>query len=152
MRKVVTLSIFSVFLVACASTDTAEVSVEEPIQYIDLTLDNKKELIDDYWVVEKRQDAKYPISAAIKGLSGCVDLIVGIKNDGKSGGYKVKKSYPKGVFDKHAAAALTKWKWVPADKNGDSVPVLTTIQFDFMAGGSINKKEAESQCGFSHDL
>jgi len=152
MRKVVTLSIFSVFLVACVSTDTTEVSDEEPIQYLDLTLDDKKELINDYWVVKKRQEPNYPISAAKKGLSGCVDLIVGIKNDGKSGGYKVKKSYPKGVFDKYAAAALTNWKWVPTDKNPDSVPVLTTIQLDFMVSGSKNKKETESQCGFPHNL
>ncbi|GIU04205.1 hypothetical protein TUM4261_03710 [Shewanella sp. c952] len=150
MRKVVTLSFFSVFLMACASTDTAEVSVEEPIQYLDLTLDDKKKLIDDYWVVEKKQEPKYPISAARKGLSGCVDLIVGIKSDGKSGGYKVKKSYPKGVFDKYAADALNNWKWVAADKNGNSVPVLTTIQLDFMVSGSKNKAEAEKQCGFSH--
>lgn len=152
MRKVVTLSIFSIFLVACASTDTAEIRVEEPINYIDLTLDSKKELIDEYWVLEKRQEPYYPVSAARKGLSGCVDLIVGINNDGKSGGYKIKKSYPKGVFDKHAAAALTNWKWAAADKNSDAVPVLTTVQLDFMVSGSKNKKEAESQCGFSHNL
>ena len=150
MRKVITLSFFSVFLMACASTDTAEVSVEEPIQYLDLTLDDKKKLIDDYWVAEKKQEPKYPISAARKGLSGCVDLIVGIKSDGKSGGYKVKKSYPKGVFDKYAADALNNWQWVAADKNGNSVPVLTTIQLDFMVSGSKNKAEAEKQCGFSH--
>ena len=152
MRKVVTLSIFSVFLVACVSNDTAEMAVEEPIQYIDLTLDDKKDLIKEYWVVEKRQEPKYPISAARKGLSGCVDLIVGIKTNGKSGGYKVKKSYPEGVFDKYAAAALNNWKWEATDKNADRKPVLTTIQLDFMVSGSKNKKEAESQCGFSHNL
>lgn len=150
MRKVVTLSIFSVFLVSCASTDTADVSVEEPIQYIDLTSDDKKGLIDEYWVVEKRQEPKYPISAARSGLSGCVDLIVGIKKDGRTGGFKIKKSYPEGVFDKHAAAALNNWKWSATDKNGDKTPVLTTIQLDFMVGGSKNKAEAEKQCGFSH--
>ena len=148
MRKVVTLSILSVFLVSCASTDTADV----PIQYIDLTLDDKKELIEEYWVVEKRQHPKYPISAAREGLSGCVDLIVGIKKSGRSGGYKVKKSYPEGVFDKYAAAALNKWRWSATDENGDKVPVLTTIQLDFMVEGSKNKAEAEKQCGFSHNL
>ena len=153
MRKVVILSIFSVFLMSCASTkntETTPVSAEEPIQYIDLTLDDKKELIKEYWVVEKRQNPKYPISAARKGLSGCVDLIVGINKNGKTGGYKVKKSYPEGVFDKHAVAALNNWKWSAADKNIDNVPVLTTIQLDFMVDGSNNKAEAEKQCGVSH--
>lgn len=150
MRKVVTLSIFSVVLVACAANDTVEVATEDPIQYINLTLDDQKELVNEYWVVENRQEPKYPISAARKGLSGCVDLIVGIKKDGKTGGYKVKTSYPEGVFDKHAAAALNNWKWSATDKNGDKAPVLTTIQLDFMVSGAKNKTEAEKECGFSH--
>ncbi|MEX1669346.1 energy transducer TonB [Zhongshania guokunii] len=153
MKKVVTLSIFSVFLVSCASTKTTEttnVSKDESIQYIDLTSDDKKVLIEEYWVVEKRQDPQYPISAARKGLSGCVDLIVGIDKSGKAGGYKVKKSYPEGVFDKYAAAALNNWKWSAAGKNVDKAPVLTTIQLDFMVSGSKNKAKAEKQCGFSH--
>lgn len=152
MRKVVTLSMFSVFLVACASTDTDEMSVKEPIQYLDLTSDDKKELIDDYWVVKKMQAPKYPSSAAKKSLSGCVDLIVGIKSDGTPGEYKVKNSYPEGVFDKKAEAALIKWKWVAADNNSDNVPVLTTVQLDFILHDSKNIKEVESQCGFSNIL
>jgi len=150
MRKIVILSISSVFLVACASNDEAKIAVEEPIQYVNLTLDDKKELIKEYWVVEKRQEPQYPISAARKGLSGCVDLIIAINSDGKSGGYKVKKSYPEGVFDKYAVAALNHWKWAATDKNADRKPVLTTIQLDFMADGAKNKIEAEEQCKFSH--
>ena len=150
MRKIVTLSIFSVFLVACVSNNT--VVVEEPIQYIDLTLDDKKDLITEYWVVEKRQDPKFPINAASKRLSGCVDLIVGINSNGKSNGYKVKKSYPEGLFDKYAAAALNNWKWEATNKNADRKPVLTTVKLDFILIGSKNKKEAESQCGASRNL
>lgn len=152
MRKVVILSSFCFFLVGCASTDTADTSVKEPIQYLDLTLDDKKELVREYWVVEKRQEPKYPISAAKKGVSGCVDLIIGIKTDGTSGGYKVKKSYPEGVFDKYAATALTNWKWGATAQNSDKIPVLTTIQLDFMVSGSKNTSEAASQCGFSHKV
>ncbi|MEE2002584.1 energy transducer TonB [Alkalimonas sp. MEB108] len=152
MKKAITLSIFSVFLVACASNDKVEVATDEPIQYMDLTSDDKKELIKEYWVVEKRQEPKYPIDAARKGLSGCVDLIVGINSDGRLGGYKVKKSYPEGVFDEHAAAALTHWKWVATEINSDKTPVLTSIQLDFMVSGSKNKTESENQCGYSHNL
>lgn len=153
MNKVVTLSIFSVFLVSCASTKTTEttnISKEKPVQYINLTLDDEKELIEEYWVVEKRQDPQYPISAARNGLSGCVDLIVGIDKSGKAAEYKVKKSYPEGVFDNYAAAAINNWRWAAASNNVDKAPVLTTIQLDFMVSGAKNKAEAEKQCGFTH--
>ncbi|TMP27480.1 energy transducer TonB, partial [Pseudoalteromonas rubra] len=63
MRKTVTLSIFSFFLISCVST-TPPTSPKEQIQYIDLTSDDKKELVNEYWVVEKRQDPKYPVDAA----------------------------------------------------------------------------------------
>lgn len=146
MNKIITSSIISIFVVACASTNTTEV----PIDYLDLTSDANNKLFNEYWIVEKRQEPKYPVSAARKGLSGCVDLIVGVNSDGKSGFHKVKKSYPEGIFDKHAAAVLTHWKWRVADKNDERVPALTTIQLDFIVSGSINVNEAKNQCGWSN--
>ena len=55
----------------------------------------------------KRQEAKYPISAAKAGLFGGVTFIIAINREGNNNEYIVKKSYPKGVFDKHAAIALS---------------------------------------------
>jgi len=150
MRKVVSLTLLSMLLGACVSNDVGDEVKVESINYIDLSLENQRELAKEYWVVQKRKEPKYPISAARKGLSGCVDLIVGINKEGKLGGYKVKSSYPQGVFDNYAAAALNKWQWAATDKNKDNAPVLTSIQLDFMVGGSKNKTEAEKQCGFSH--
>lgn len=146
MIKEVSLSILSIFLLACVSNDAAEVVDEKPIEYVNLTLKEQKKLVKEYWVVKKRQHPKYPKSAAKKGLSGCVELIVGINKEGKSSGYKVNKSYPKGVFDKHAAA-LKGWQWSATAKNIDKTPILTTIQLDFMSG-SLNKKVAKSECGW----
>lgn len=150
MKKVVTLSIFSLFLGACVSNDGVEVVSEAPIQYINLTLDDQKERVEEYWVVDKSKNPKYPISAARKRLSGCVDVIVGIKSDGKMGEYKIKKSYPEGIFDQYATAALTHWKWSATQENADKAPVLTTIQLDFMVEKAKNKRAAEKQCGFPH--
>ncbi|WP_298774316.1 energy transducer TonB [uncultured Shewanella sp.] len=150
MSKVVTLSICSLFLVACVSNDAVEVVTEEPIQYINFTSNDQKDRVQEYWVVEKRQNPKYPISAARKGLSGCVDFIVGIKKDGRAVSYQAKKSYPEGLFDEYAAAALNHWKWSATEENGEHLPVLTTIQLDFMVGGAKNKRTAEKVCGFSH--
>ncbi|WP_299011901.1 energy transducer TonB [uncultured Shewanella sp.] len=150
MRKVVTLSIFSLFLGACVSNDAVEVVAESPIQYIDLTSKDYKERVKEYWVLDKNQAPRYPISAARKRVSGCVDVIVGIKKDGRMGEYKVMKSYPEGIFDQYATAALKHWKWSATQDNSDSAPVLTSIQLDFMVDGAKNKSEAETLCGFTH--
>ena len=152
MKNVISITMLSLVLGACASNDTAQVVDEAPIKYKDLSLKDQRDLVKEYWVVEKRQEPKYPLAAAKKGLSGCVDLIVGIKQDGKTSGYKVKNSYPKGVFDNHAAASLKKWKWSATEGNIDRTPVLTSIQLDFMVSGAKNAKEAKSKCGWDYKV
>ncbi|GAA0810958.1 hypothetical protein GCM10009111_02720 [Colwellia asteriadis] len=152
MRNVVSITIISLFLGACASNDTVQIADKSPIEYKDLSLKEQKQLVKEYWVVEKRQEPKYPISAARKGLSGCVDLIVGINKNGKTSGYKVKESYPEGVFDDHAAASLKNWKWSATEVNVDKTPVLTSIQLDFVVSGAKNAKEAKTKCGWNYKV
>jgi len=152
MKNVISITILSLFLGACASNDTAQIVDGKPIKYKNLSSKDQKDLVKEYWVVEKKQAPKYPIEAAKKGLSGCVELIVGINQDGKTSGYKVKSSYPKGVFDNHAAASLKKWKWSATEKNIDRTPVLTSIQLDFMVSGAKNAKEAKSICDVDYKV
>lgn len=152
MKKVLTLSIFGLLAVACASNKSADDALLQPIDYIDLTSHDNKELINNYWIVTKRQDPQYPGNAARNGVSGCVSVIVGINSDGTAGGYKVQKSFPKDVFDDYALAALSQWKWKASKQNTDKEAVLTTIQLDFMVNGSYNKAEAEEVCGFKRTI
>jgi TonB family protein len=152
MKNVISVTILSMFMGACASNDTSQVVDEAPIKYMDLSLNKQRDLVKEYWVVEKRQEPKYPLEAAKKGLSGCVELIVGINKDGKTSGYKVKKSYPKGVFDNHAAASLKKWEWSATEGNIDRIPVLTSIQLDFMVSGAKNAKGAKSNCKIDYKV
>jgi TonB family protein len=152
MRNVISITMLSMFLGACASNDTAQVVSETPINYMDLSLKDQRDLVKEYWVVEKRQNPNYPLEAAKKGLSGCVELIVGINQDGNTSGYKVKNSYPKGVFDNNAAASLKKWKWSATEGNIDRIPVLTSIQLDFMVSGAKNAKEAKSNCEIDYKV
>ena len=152
MKKIITLSACSIFLMSCVSNATTLAPSEKAVQYIDLTSDDKNK-ISEYWVLENRIQGEYPASA--EGiLSGCVDVIVLINNSGGVASFEVKKSYPEGVFDDSVAAALKQWKWSAAEKNADKVPVLTTIQFTYMTssstGGPKNKDEAERQCGFTN--
>ena len=152
MNKIIASSILSIFLSSCASTteNSTSNSVEEPIKYVDLSSDEQMEVFNEYWVVTKRQEPQFPLKAAKKSLSGCVELVIGINSDGKMAKYNIKNSYPEGLFDKSAAAALKKWKWSASPKNVDKTPALTTIQLDFMVSGAQNKPEAQKQCGFSH--
>ncbi|WP_105168349.1 energy transducer TonB [Pseudoalteromonas sp. T1lg23B] len=151
MHKIVSLPLLSLFLIgACSTTDTAKIPPKEQVKYIDLTADDNHKLLEKYWVSKIRREPIYPIDAAKKGLSGCVDFIVGINSNGKLSTYKVHQSYPQGVFDEYALVALSKWRWEAAENNHDKQPVLTTIQMDFMIQGSTNKIDANSHCGYSH--
>ncbi|RHW75229.1 energy transducer TonB [Colwellia sp. RSH04] len=116
------------FVTSCASTTKVE---NTKISYIDLSGKEQVKLIEEYWTVAKKIEPRYPILAAKNNISGCVDLIVGIDQNGKVKGYKVRSSYPKGVFDKSAAAAIANWKWQPTEKNKGNMPVLTSVRMDF---------------------
>ena len=130
-------------MVSCATTT----KVEEPkINYLDISGKDQIKLVDEYWTVAKRIEPRYPISAAKNNISGCVDLIVGIDQNGKAQGYKVRSSYPKGVFDKNAAAAMVKWKWQATEKNTDNTPVLTSIRMDFSTSRNPSDPEYLQNC------
>lgn len=141
-----------VFLAACVSNDVEKTEadtvkeVEKDIAYVDLTGKTYIET-DDYWIVKTRHPPIYPAKAAKQRIIGCVSVIVGINSNGKAGGYKVTKSYPEGVFDKRAAAALSQWEWKPGKKNSDKIPTIQTQQLSFYLDKPSNKAEAEKHCG-----
>lgn len=130
-------------LAACSSTPETE---QVQSNYLDLSAKKQVKLVEEYWTVVKRVEPRYPVSAAKKNISGCVDLIVGIDQKGKAKGYKVRSSFPKGVFDKNAAAALTKWKWKATEKNKDSIPVLTSVRLDFTTSRNPTEIEYLKNC------
>ncbi|MDY6889468.1 MAG: energy transducer TonB [Pseudomonadota bacterium] len=128
MNKSYLLIPLTLFVVSCTSPTKVE---ETKIDYLDLSGKEQIKLIEEYWNVTKRIEPRYPVSAARNNISGCVDLIVGIDQNGKARGYKIRSSYPEGVFDNAAAAALVKWKWQATEKNKDNTPILTSVRMDF---------------------
>ncbi|WP_235839594.1 energy transducer TonB [Cognaticolwellia mytili] len=138
MNKSYFLLPLALFVTSCAPTTKVD---KTKIDYLDLSGKEQVKLAEEYWRVVKRIEPRYPVSAAKNNISGCVDLIVGIDQNGKATGYKVRSSYPKGVFDNNAAAALVEWKWKVTDKNKNSTPVLTSIRMDFST--SRNPTEAK---------
>ncbi|ABI40581.1 TonB family protein [Shewanella sp. MR-4] len=151
MLQTLKKSFFIIVLTLCASNASSAQKNNNTIEYLDLTSEDKKELLNEYWITDKRVHPEYPIEAAKNGISGCVALVVGINSSGKPSGYKVKKSYPEGVFDNYATAALANWRWKATDKNSDKKPVLTIIQMDFSVSKSPKSAEAIAHCGQIHD-
>ena len=146
MKKSFLIMPFLLVITSCGTTQVDKTSSTAAITYIDLSQDDERSLVEQYWTVKKRVEPRYPIQAAKKNISGCVDLIVGINEEGKLQGYKIKSSYPKGVFDKHAAAALGKWSWEPTSTNIDKKPVLTSIRLDFMMSLNIQDIDYLAHC------
>ena len=123
MNKSCLLLPLTLFVVSCDTTT----KVEEPtINYLDISGKDQIKLVDEYWNVAKRTEPRYPVSAAQ--------------------GYKVRSSYPKGVFDKNAAAALVKWKWQATEKNTGNTPILTSIRMDFSTNRNPSDPEYLQNC------
>lgn len=131
---------------ACQSTDATQSTANSNIQYLDLSDHSQKGLVDNYWQVKFRKEPKYPRAAALNGISGCTELVVGINAEGKVSHYKVIKSYPAGVFDQNAVEAIVNWRYTPTATNQNLQPVLTTLQLDFMVSDVENLAEATALC------
>jgi len=147
------LSIFILcsLLIACSTTQTTKTTKSNKhaasLNYIDLSSDQYKTRgTDEYWTVLTRTNPNYPIDAARKGISGCVNLVVGINSEGKMQGYKIKSSYPPKIFDNAAAAAIKKWQWKATKKNSALQPILTSIRLDFSVHGASYNPKYEKYC------
>jgi len=143
LNKLYLLLPFTFCVISCASTPKVE---ESKIDYLDLSGKEQVKLVEEYWNVVKRIAPIYPVSAAKKNISGCVDLIIGIDQNGNAKGYKVRSSFLKGIFDYNAAAALAKWKWRATDKNKNNTPVLTSIRLDFSTSRNPSDPEYLQNC------
>ncbi|WP_440054414.1 energy transducer TonB [Pseudoalteromonas sp. T1lg65] len=144
------IALLSLALIGCQSQkDKAPPSkkLNQPLNYLDFSDDQNVSKTDLYWQVKSSQHPQYPASQLSKRASGCTIITVGIGPDGNPVGYKIKKSFPEGAFDKSAIQALKNWQWEPTVSNKDRQPVLTSIKLDFYVDGSRNKREAEEHCG-----
>ncbi|MCB5227454.1 energy transducer TonB [Alishewanella sp. 16-MA] len=156
MKKIVCISVLSVLLIGCKANDSVQstdhAAALAGLNYLNLTAEDKKDLLDEYWIAEKKQEPRYPLDAAFNQLSGCVDMLVGIDKDGKATAVSIITSFPKGIFDANAIEALSHWQWVASAKNSAKQPVLTSIKFDFTVSGSKNLTKAEQQCDYVHTV
>ncbi|MFC3032189.1 energy transducer TonB [Pseudoalteromonas fenneropenaei] len=109
MKKILIIIPALLLTVSCTTTSKQEKLQTVEVSYLDLSQKQQKDLAEQYWLTKKAPNPHYPIQAAKENLSGCVELIVGINEQGELQGYKVRSSYPKGVFENSAIAALRQW-------------------------------------------
>ena len=145
MKKYALLAFPLLLILGCKSNDAV---IPSDIKYIDLSHEaDQNKAREQYWIVEKRKRPTMLLAAVKSGQAGCSELIIGIGSDGKMTGYKVTKSYPKGLFDKSIAAALGSWRWKPSASNTERKPILTKMHMYFQSSNAKNKAEAELMCG-----
>lgn len=147
MNPKIAMLALGVTLGGCSSNDNTTASFSElSSNYVDLSDKQHSDKLSNYWKAVKRVNPDFPSLAAKKRLSGCVDIIVGINEDGKMGIYHVKSSYPDDLFVDNAIASLEKWRWSAAPENTSKTSVLTSIQLDFYLQGSKNSEEFAKHC------
>ncbi|MBH0038668.1 MULTISPECIES: energy transducer TonB [unclassified Pseudoalteromonas] len=131
MKALYLLLPLSILLTACSSTSDKQANEEMP-SFIDLSSPELRSKTGEYWNIAKRVEPRYPLEAAKKSISGCVELAMVINSQGEAQGYKVISSYPEGVFDNNAAAAVGLWRWKATAENTSKQPILTYLKMDFM--------------------
>lgn len=143
MKQALIAATLSFFIVSCASTEEATIPAN---QFLNLTAEEDADEVEQYWQVKNRAAPMYPPEAARNRVNGCVDLIFGIGSDGTVEGYRVESSYPQGVFDDYAAAALMKWTYEAAPENSERIPVLTHVQLYFTVEDSGPDPKYDANC------
>lgn len=75
-------------------------------------------------------DPEYSEAARRAKITGQLELAVALNADGKIDGIKVVHSLEPGL-DANAVAAVRKWQFTPATKDGEPVPVQFLVQVGF---------------------
>jgi TonB family protein len=125
MRRILFLT-SALALSACTTTRDVK---DYGIQPIDFS--GNKNALEEMWIVSKNDYPKYPIDAAKKGISGCVDFSFVINGDGKAQNIQVIKAIPDSTFIQSATKSLKKFRWQPTELNNLRQPAITTLQLDF---------------------
>lgn len=81
-------------------------------------------------VATRKVDPAYPLEVMRQNVSGTVILYGVIRNDGSVGNVRVLRSVDDRL-DRYAAAAIAKWQFQPAMKNGTPVDVEATFWIPF---------------------
>jgi periplasmic protein TonB len=76
-------------------------------------------------------DPVFPEIAREDDLTGFVDLEFMVHADGTVSDVNVLKAQPKGVFEKAAVEAVSKWRYRPIERNGSAVDEHARLRLNF---------------------
>jgi len=76
-------------------------------------------------------DPEFPEIARERDLTGFVDLEFTVRADGSVTDVNVLKAQPKGVFDKAAVDAVSKWRYRPIERNGLPINEHARLRLNF---------------------
>ena len=80
---------------------------------------------------------QYPRDALMQGLEGWVRVEFTINPDGSVSNARVVDAHPRrGIFDREALRAITRWRFKPKVQGGEAVPSQAGYTIDFKMGGS----------------
>lgn len=78
-----------------------------------------------------RAEPVYPYRARQRGVEGFVELAFVVTETGRVREERVVGGAPQGVFEEAALQAVRRWRFDPARKDGEAVPVRVTIKLRF---------------------
>jgi periplasmic protein TonB len=102
--------------------------------------------VNDYDVAprsSRRARPDYPKAAYEKGIEGTVHLEILIDEKGRVAQARVTKSIPE--LDGAALACVTKWRFVPAQKEGRPVAALAVVTVTFKRAGKPEETVAQRE-------
>ncbi|MDP7040355.1 MAG: energy transducer TonB [Myxococcota bacterium] len=91
----------------------------------------KESAVDHAPLILARTPPKYPLSAKEQGIEGYVEYKIRINTQGEVDAFWAIAAQPAGYFEESCQKALKQFKFRPAQKNGQSVPVMIKQKFTF---------------------
>lgn len=147
MRHFITVFLITFVLIGCQSTS----SQTNPIRSdVILNYDNNpqiKAVIPEFItgpIVQKNDSTEgitkprlikkvapgYPKEAYYKGIEGWVTLEGIVTREGSFVVLEITGANPRGVFEKAAIAAVSRWKYSPAKRNGEAINMWIRLTID----------------------
>lgn len=102
-------------------------------------LSSDEDVVPPHILIETQKAPEYPPAALAARFSGSVVVKAKIDTDGKVDDVEVVEStHPNVGFEEASIAAVKKWRFKPALKNGSAVDYVRTFKLNFgnVAGGS----------------
>ncbi len=88
--------------------------------------------LDRELVAVSQAQPLYPPDAIMQGIEGWVEVEFTVRVDGSTADVRVLRAEPRNVFERHAMAAVLRWRFQPPIVDGAVLPTRTQQRIDFV--------------------